>query len=156
MLHVENLVLASGSATQATYMPSPSSPKHHAAASTRLIEMSFRAVELDGRNLWREPEDVAVGQLAEAIRLADLRGKPELKINNITPWIAVGNLESRQIPIIQKKIEHRLASACKQIRRPVPDSRLDLTHGVYGIRCYLGRTKPTDHVHDEDLLSDSR
>ncbi|MGR3290387.1 MAG: hypothetical protein ACU0C9_04235, partial [Paracoccaceae bacterium] len=79
-----------------------------------------------------------------------------LKINNITPWIAVGNLESRQIPIIQKKIEHRLASACKQIRRPVPDSRLDLTHGVYGIRCYLGRTKPTDHVYDEDLLSDSR
>ena len=94
--------------------------------------------------------------MVEAVRLADLRAKPELKINNISPWIAVGSDASCQVPILQKKIQNYLAQACKTLKRAVPECRLDLSHGAYGIRCYLGRTKPTDHVFDEDFVSDSR
>ena len=111
---------------------------------------------MDGRNLWREPQDVAVAQLAEALRLADLRGKSELYICNIAPWIKVGQADTGQVPIIQDKILRYLQAASQQLDRDVPACRLDLRHGEFGIRCYLGRMKPTDHVYEEDLFSDSR
>ncbi len=155
MLHVETLSPTLGSV--------PASPLFQGAPKTReadapgrLIEISFRSVELDGRNLWREPADVVVGQLAEAVRLADLHDMVELNINNITPWIAVGDADSCQVPILQKKLMQKLKLACERIKRPMPASRLNLSHGEYSIRCYLGRFKPTDHVYDEDFLSDSR
>lgn len=156
MLHVDTLSPTPNAAPSGAVIKNSAGKKGATSAQTRLIDISYRAVELDGQNLWREPEDVAVGQLAEAVRLADLRGKPELKINNITPWIAVGHIDSCQVPILQKKIERKLAKACEQVKRPMPECRLDLSRGEYGIRVYLGRVRPTDHVYDEDLISDSR
>lgn len=130
--------------------------RHSAVVAPRMFEMTFRAVEMDGRNLWREPAEVAIGQLAEAMRLADLRGKPELYINDITPWITVGQADTGQVPIIQDRIMRSLRAACKQIKRDMPVCRLDLRRGEFGIRCYLGRMKPSDHVYEEDMISDSR
>jgi len=130
--------------------------RQDAVVAPRIFEMTFRAVEMDGRNLWREQSEVAVGQLAEAMRLADLRGKPELYINDITPWITVGQADTGQVPIIQDRIMRSLRTACKQIKRDMPVCRLDLRRGEFGLRCYLGRTKPSDHVYEEDLISDSR
>lgn len=156
MLHVESIAPSPSSATESKLVNKSADPKGIAATAFRLIEVRFRSVELDGRNLWREPAEVAIGQLAEAVRLADLRGKSELMINNITPWIAVGHADSCKIPVIKRNIQTCLYKACKKTNRPVPECRLDLTRGEYSIRCYLGRTKPTDHVYDEDLVSDSR
>ncbi|MEE9428543.1 MAG: hypothetical protein V3V25_10390 [Paracoccaceae bacterium] len=156
MLHIDALVPNSDSATAAAIVRKKSGNKGTPSIQGRLIEMSFRSVEMDGCNLWREPDDVAVGQLAEALRLADLHGKSELKINNITPWIAVGHVDSCRVPTYQRKIQGYLELACEKLKRQVPECRLDLSRGEYGIRCYLGRVRPTDHVYDEDLVSDSR
>ena len=156
MLHVESLTPSLKPAADIAIFQAPLSRRQPASSPTQLIETSFGAVELEGRDLWREPEDVAIGQLCEAVRLSDLRSKPELKINNISPWVAVGSEESCQVPILQKKILRYLAQACDRLKRPTPECRLDLSRGEYGIRCYLGRTKPTDHVYDEDFVSDSR
>jgi len=156
MLHVESLAPTLRSTPDAAVLKALPAAKDGLQPPVRLIEMTFRTVELDGRNLWREPENVAVGQLAESVRLADLRTKSELYIRNIAPWISVGQEESYQVPILQSKIQGYLAQACKKLRRPEPACRLDLSRGEYGIRCYLGRIKPTDHVYTQDLVSDSR
>ncbi|HHS89516.1 MAG TPA: hypothetical protein ENJ26_04030 [Rhodobacteraceae bacterium] len=126
------------------------------ALAPRLLSMNYMAVEMDGRNLLRGPEDVAVAQFCEALRLADLRGKEELLVENIAPWVKVGHTDTSRVPIVQDKIERYIAAACRKIGRDIPVCRLDLRHGVFNIRCYLGRMKPSDFVHDEDLISDSR
>ncbi len=156
MLHFENLAPTLGTVPSSALFQGNPNLKNVSNKSAPLIKVSFRTVELDGQNLWREPEDVVVGQLAEAIRLADRRDMTELKINNIAPWIAVGDADSCQVPILQKKIQQKLEIACERVKRPMPECRLDLSHGDYGIRCYLGRIKPTDHVYEEDFVSDSR
>jgi len=120
------------------------------------MEVSFRSVEIEGRNLTHEPHEIVVDQLADAIRLADLRRKPELNINDITPLIEVGDADAAQVPIIQQNIQDKLMLACKKMKRPLPECRLDLSHGKFNIRCYLGRTKPSDHIFAHDLVSDSR
>ncbi len=122
----------------------------------RLLGMNYSAVEMDGRNLLREQDNVVVAQLCEAMRLADLRGKEELLIENITPWVKVGRTDTSKVPVVQDKIERLIQAACRQIGRASPVCRLDLRHGIFNIRCYLGRTRPSDFVHDEDMLSDSR
>ena len=135
-------------------------PEHAGASALaqlpRLLAMTYSTVTMDGRNLWREHADVAVAQLSEALRLADLRGKQELLIENITPWIEVGQPETGRVPVIQKRIERHLAAACRRIGRDEAVCRLDLNRGIFSIRCYLGRMKPTDYVYEEDLISDSR
>ncbi|PHQ97532.1 MAG: hypothetical protein COB40_04330 [Marinosulfonomonas sp.] len=126
------------------------------ATCTKKFKVAFQSVEFDGRGLWHEEDPVAVSQLAEALRSAASRGKSELNINNITPWIIVGEDETRQVPIIQQNIQRNLAAACEKLGREVPETRLDLQRGEFAIRCYLGRIKPTDHIYAEDLISDSR
>ncbi len=137
-----------------TTEPQPLVNKGPAAA--QMFELGFQSIEMDAANLCSVPEDVAIGQLAEAIHLADQRAKPELNINNIAPWINVGQKEAAQVPIIQDKIQQQLAAACLKLKRAIPECRLDLRQGEFGIRCYMGRFKPTDHIFEEDLISDSR
>ena len=160
MLHIESQAPTTNPIADSDFFRNGSQTlpfsKGKSSSSSQLIEMTFRAVELDGQDLWREQTDGMIGQLAEASRLADLRDKTELKINNFAPWIEVGCHESCQVPILQQKIQRSLAAACKKLKRRVPASRLSLARGQYGIRCYLGRNKPTDHVYDEDFASDSR
>jgi len=127
-----------------------------AVLAPRVFELTYLAVEMDARDLWREKQALVVAQFVEALRLADLRGKQELYLDNIAPWIKVGQADTGQVPIIQDKIQRHLDTACQQMGREMPVCRLDLRHGTFGIRCYLGRTKPTDHVYEEDLISDSR
>jgi hypothetical protein len=124
--------------------------------SPQLFELTYQAVEMDARDLWREKQDIVVAQLVEAVRLAELRGKQELYLCNITPWIKVGQADTGQVPIIQDKILDHLRLACEKLEREMPVTRLDLRQGEFGVRCYLGRMKPTDHVYEEDWLSDSR
>lgn len=137
-------------------LPSATQPAKRVAAHVSFLEIKFRSIDVDGTNLWREHHDVAIGQLAEALRQADLHGKPELNIDNISPQISVGDADTAQIPIIQRKIERFLAAASKKLNREMPVCRLDLHNGQFGIRCYLGRMKPTDFIFGEDLMSDSR
>ena len=122
----------------------------------RQFEMTYQSVEIDGSSFYRDGQDVVVAQLAEALRLADLRGKQELFIANIAPWIRVGQDDTGKVPIIQDRIETRLRAACERLQREMPVCRLDLNRGEFGIRCYLGKNRPTDYIHEEDLFSDSR
>jgi len=122
----------------------------------RMFEVTFSAVEMDGQNLWREQAEVAFGQFGEAIRLAELRGKSELLICNIAPWIKIGIDDTSQVSEIELHILKILSAACQFLGRRMPECRLDLRHGEFGIRCYMGRDMPSDHVFEEDLLSDSR
>jgi len=138
-----------------TYQPSKFSAKSTPALST-LFDMTFQAVEMDGSNLWRESEEVLVGQLVEAVRLADLRQKSELNINNITPWVKIGEQQTGQVANVQKNIQTALVVACNKLNRVAPECRLNLYRGEFGIRAYMGRGKPTDFVFEEDLISDSR
>ncbi|MFV2002059.1 MAG: hypothetical protein ACC619_03675 [Paracoccaceae bacterium] len=122
----------------------------------RMFEVGFSAVEMDGRNLWREPAEIAFGQLDEAVQLAQIRGKSELLICNITPWIKVGHDKTSQVPEIESHILEILAAVYQFRGQNMPPCRLDLQNGEFGIRCYLGRSVPTDHIFAEDQLSDSR
>ncbi len=118
--------------------------------------ITYSAVEMDGQNLWREQAQVAYRQFGEAIRLAELRGKSELLICNIAPWIKIGIDDTSQVPEIEHHILEILAAACQFLGRQMPECRLDLRHGEFGIRCYMGRDMPSDHIFEEDWLSDSR
>ncbi|MEE9388313.1 MAG: hypothetical protein V3U96_06855 [Paracoccaceae bacterium] len=156
MLHFETLSPTLGSNATAGMMHVHPQAKNQPSPNSQLIEISFRSVEFNGQNLSRELDDVIVGQLVEAVRLSDLRDKNEMNINNIAPWVEVGHEDSCQVPILQKKIQKNLERACAQLKRPVPECRLNLSRGEFSIRCYLGRNKPTDHIYNEDLVSDSR
>ncbi len=125
-------------------------------AALKKFKVAYQSIEFDGCGLWHEQDQVAVNQLAEALRVAEAHGKFELNINNFTPWIKIGEDETKQVPIIQQDIQRNLATACEKLGRDIPESRLDLQRGEFAIRCYLGRTKPTDHIYEEDLISDSR
>lgn len=127
-----------------------------ATPMSKRVNLTFQAVEFEGVDIYHQSDESAVSHLAEALRLAETRGKSELKINNITPWIKVGEDETGQVPIIQNEIERKLAIACKKLRHNIPECRLDLHRGEFAIRCYLGRMKPSDHIYEEDLMSDSR
>lgn len=143
-------------AVSANYCNTPQATVPNAPNSNELIKVGFKSIELNGHNLWRDPENVAIGQLAEAIRLADQHQRSELNINNITPWIKIGREETAQVPIIQDKIQRHLNAACIKLQRAIPECRLDLSQGEFGIRCYMGRFKPSDHIFEEDMVSDSR
>ena len=157
MIQAEVFSPATPRAVNPTTVPTPRMDKTSTAnVAARMFEMTYQAVEMDGRNLWREKRAAAVSQLVEAVRLADLRGKAELYICDITPWIKVGQADTGQVPIIQDRIQENLRIACEQIGREMPVCRLDLRRGEFGIRCYLGKNRPVDFIHAEDLISDSR
>lgn len=133
----------------------PARPARHGHGEP-MFHSTPHAMYMDGRHLTREDHDVALGQLQEAIRLAELRGKSELLISNIAPWARPGESDLSRVPEMQERIEDILAEACARLGREMPETRLSLHFGEFHIRCYMGRERPTDHIHEEDWLSDSR
>lgn len=120
------------------------------------FEITYSSVCMDGSNLWRESFDSALIHVIEAIRLAELRGKSELLMLDVTPWVKIQNGEISNVPETQERVEELLVKACARLRRDVPEIRLTLRGSKFDIRCYLGREKPSDHVFEDDWNSDSR
>ncbi len=137
-------------------MPPPSARPAGHARGRKMFHTTPHALCMDGRHLARENHDVALAQLQEAIRLAELHGKSELLIGDIAPRARPGEGDPAQVPEVQGRIEEILAEACARLGREMPETRLSLHFGKFHIRCYLGREKPSDHIHEEDWLSDSR
>ena len=122
----------------------------------KTISVTFSSVEMDGRHLINDPKEVSVARLAEAMRLAQMHEKEVLMITNFAPGTKTCDQAAAKVPLIMREIQEMLELACADTLRGVPESRLDLHGGEYGLRCYLGRTKPTDFIFAEDRLSDSR
>ncbi len=120
------------------------------------LSISFSAIEIEGADMCHDPKEVSVARIAEAMRLARVHGKEELMIADITPEIHTDQPDACQVPLIKKEIEAFLQAACTDDGFEMPECRLDLHGGQFGLRCYLGRTKPTDFIFAEDRLSDSR
>lgn len=156
MLQAETLSpLAASPAPFARTQARPARPTRHGHGEP-MFHTTPHALCMDGCHLAREDHAVALGLLQEAIRLAELRGKSELLIGNIAPWARPGESDLSRVPEMQSRIEEILAEACARLGREMPQTRLSLHFGEFHIRCYLGREKPTDHIHEEDWLSDSR
>lgn len=134
-------------------MPRPDLP---VAMPEPAYEVTHSAICMDGSNLWREPTDTALVHVIEAIRLAELRGKSELVMLNITPWIKIRSGEITNVPETQELLEGLLTRACNRLKCDMPEIRLTLRGGEFDLRCYLGREKPSDHVFEDDWTSDSR
>lgn len=139
----------------AAFMPMPRISEVEAYAEQNL-RVTHSTVSLNGKNLWREPVETALSQIIEAIRLAELRGKSEMMLLNVTPWVNIGDGEITNVLETQTRVEELLAKACARLKRDVPEIRLSLRGGEFDIRCYLGREKPTDHIFEDDWVSDSR
>jgi hypothetical protein len=120
------------------------------------FEVTHSSVRMDGRNLWREPFASALDHVIEAIRVAELRGKSELLMSDVTPWVKIVKGEISNVPETQKHVEELISRACARLKRDIPEIRLTLRGGEFDIRCYLGREKPSDHVFEDDWNSDSR
>lgn len=120
------------------------------------FEVTHSSVCMDGSNLWRESFDAALTHVIEAIRLAELRGKSELLMSDVTPWVKIDKGEISNVPETQERVEELVAKACARLKRDVPEIRLTLRGSEFDIRCYLGREKPSDHVFEDDWNSDSR
>ena len=82
------------------------------------------------------------GLAEEAIRLAELRGKSELLMSNVTPWVKINKGEIFNVPETQEVVEKLLVKVCARLKRDVPEVRLTLRGSEFDIRCYLGREKP--------------
>lgn len=133
-----------------------SSKKSLRLVTPKSVSVSFSSIEIDGRHLQSDPKEVSVSRLSEAMRLAQLHNKEELMIANFAPGTNSGDDSAKNVPLVMREIQNMLAIACEGDMRGTPESRLDLHRGEYGLRCYLGRTKPTDFIFAEDRLSDSR
>lgn len=120
------------------------------------FEVTHASIWMDGSNLWRESTEAAVSQIIEAIRLAELRGKSDLLMSNVTPWVKINKGEIFNVPETQERVEKLLVKACARLKREVPEIRLTLRGSEFDIRCYLGREKPSDHVFEDDWNSDYR
>jgi len=118
--------------------------------------VTYSAVVMDGSTLWRETNERSVAYVMEAVRLTELRGKNELLITNITPWGQAGADDATEVTVQQEKFEEALKKVCLRLKREMPEIRLSLHAGEFNLRCYLGTEKPTDHVHEDDWISDSR
>ena len=129
---------------------------NRAPAVPKSVSISFSAIEIDGSNFNFDPREVTIERLAIALRLAKMHGKQELMIENIAPAVHSPDKEASRVPLLKKEIESFLEVACSKSNGEMPECRLDLHNGSFGLRCYLGRMKPTDFIFAEDHLSDSR
>jgi len=120
------------------------------------FEVTHSSVRMDASNMWRESTYSALSQIIEAIRLAELRGKSEMLMSNVTPWVKINKGEIFNVPETLERVEELLVKACARLKRDVPEIRLTLRGSEFDIRCYLGREKPSDHVFEDDWNSDSR
>jgi hypothetical protein len=111
------------------------------------LKVTWSSVELDGDNLSQDTFDVAVSTAVEALKLARSNDREELLVNDIAPGLDVGSVD---IPEIQQRLENIIAEACARIGQDRPEMRLSLRGNCYDLRCYLGRTKPTDYRFDPD------
>lgn len=140
--------------------PSAFTPNPRVSEADNFAEPNPRVTHstvcLNGKNIWRQPLEVSLTQIIEAIRLADLRGKSELMLLDVTPWVNIGQGKITNVPETQIRIEELLSKACMRLKRDVPEVRLSLRGSEFDVRCYLGREKPTDHVFEDDWNSDSR
>ena len=125
-------------------------------AREQMFTVTMSSVTMDGSNLWREPVEVAFGQLMEGIRLAELRGKSEMVICNIALDTIAGERDATIVVEAQEEIEDIIEDVSKRLGREMPECRLNLRAGEFDIRCYLGREKPSDYVFEDDMISDSR
>jgi|GEM_PF-3258093 len=128
----------------------------HVVQPEPTFTVTYSAVVMDGSNMWRESCELAVAHVMEAVRLTELRGKNELLITNITPWVEVGADDATEITLQQEKFEEALKKVCQRLKRDMPEIRLSLRAGEFDLRCYLGTEKPTDHIYEDDWVSDSR
>lgn len=156
MLHVEtrNAPSAGHLATRALRRNPGLKPMDTSPSGS--IRVTYSTVEIQGAHLCQDPKELALAQLAAAIRQAKAQDKSELMICDITPGIIPGQAAAARVPLVMKKIQSLLETACEKSMAARPECRLDLHHGQFGIRCYLGHTKPTDFTYEEDRLSDSR
>lgn len=140
--------------------PSAFMPMPRASEADKFAEPDLRVTHsticLNGKNICQQPTEVSLAQVIEAIRLAELRGKNELVLLNVTPWVNIMQGKITNVPETQIRIEELMNKACMRLKRDVPEVRLSLRGGEFDVRCYLGREKPTDHVFEDDWNSDSR
>ncbi|MBV1869132.1 MAG: hypothetical protein KUG69_14705 [Marinosulfonomonas sp.] len=128
----------------------------HAVQPEPNFTVTYCAVEMDGSSLALETSERAVAQLVEAVRLAELRGKNELLIINIAPWLQAGANEATEVALQQENFEEAMEKVCLRLKRGMPEIRLSRRAGEFDLRCYLGVEKPTDHIYEDDWISDSR
>ncbi len=111
------------------------------------LKVTWSAIELDGSRLAADAYDVATSLMVEAFKLAKSNDRDELLIANFAPDVEVG---SPQVAELQGKIEELVAEACARIGDDAPEMRLSLHGDEYDLRCYLGRSRPTDFRFDYD------
>lgn len=146
---------AAGHLTSQTMRETPAI-RNRVSPLPKSVSISFSAIEIDGSNFNCDPKEVTIERLAIALRLAKMHGKQELMIENIAPAVHTSEAAGSRVPLLKKEIESYLEAACSKSNGDTPECRLDLHNGSFGLRCYLGRMKPTDFIFAEDHLSDSR
>lgn len=117
----------------------PSGPAFH---------LTWSSVEFEGARLADDEFDAAVRQVQEAIKAGDANDKEELLIANFAPGVPVG---SPVVTDLQLQIEEYLREAATRLGRDVPEMRLSLRGEEYDLRCYLGRSRPTDFQAEQEF-----
>lgn len=112
-------------------------------------------VLLSGSEILTLERGDALQAVSEAVRLADIRGRDELTIESFAT-VEGGEIDQQNVNDLQDALEDLVAAACDQMAREFPVTRLTRHATGFDLRCYMGGEKPTDYVHIEDWISDSR
>ena len=122
-----------------------SEQKRRTKPANRPFRLTWSSVEFDGSSIGAEMYDLAVRSIAEAMKAALSNDKDELLITNMAPGAEVG---SAAVADFQDHVEALVEEAAARIGHDAPEMRLSLRGDQYDLRCYMGRTKPTDYVFD--------
>jgi len=121
--------------------------RQHVSNRRSFLKVTWSSVEMDGATLSHDTFDVSVSNAVEALKMARSNDREEMLISDIASGYEVG---SPDIPAIQERLERVITEACARIGQDRPEMRLSLRGQSYDLRCYLGRTKPTDYQFKPD------
>ncbi len=107
-------------------------------------------LQIDWSTIAELPESNIRAGFTKIAALCDSARKDEFVIENIAPAFVVGRDDASSVMAIQDRIARLLREALDAIGRPVPEYRLSLRRGIFDLRIYLGRTRPTDFTIDDD------
>lgn len=147
MLQTHTSESACFQATQAMAFSGYSEQRRQVAQDYDDLKLTWSAVEVEGASLTNAASEAGIAHAIDALAMARDNSREEVIVTNIASGVAVGTAEVSEL---HQKCDRIMAKAAARLGQEAPEMRLSLRGGEYDLRCYVGRTRPTDFSFDSD------
>jgi len=115
-----------------------------------IVSFCRHDIAIEWRDLRDSPRAEKLAEFVKLIALCKKSKIDELVVQNILPTFRVGTDEPALVLGVQDEIVPIAVEAAVWCKSEPPEWRLSLRRGMFDIRFYLGRARPTDYLHWDD------